>query len=147
MLTPISIICDPQHKPQKALCFLSLLQKNICISRQSQKQTKGDQGMRGNGWHSNRRVAGFRYQWLGQFIMLKTYICFIYISFVNTSYFFLGGGGHTVVKLYTLNKSSYFSRIKIKRRPRYLIEILWERFYHGPFFSSKRHVLDHVIQP
>lgn len=90
MLTPISIICDPQHKPQKALCFLSLLQKNICISRQSQKQTKGDQGMRGNGWHSNRRVAGFRYQWLGQFIMLKTYICFIYISFVNTSIFLRG---------------------------------------------------------
>lgn len=25
--------------------------------------------------------------------MLKTYICFIYISFVNTSYFVGGGGG------------------------------------------------------
>lgn len=77
--------------------------------------------------------------------MLKIYICFIYILFVNILYFFLGGGGYIVVKLYILNKFLYFLRIKIKRRFRYFIEIFWERFYYGLFFSSKRYVFDYVI--
>lgn len=77
--------------------------------------------------------------------MLKIYICFIYILFVNILYFFWGGGGYIVVKLYILNKFLYFLRIKIKRRFRYFIEIFWERFYYGLFFSSKRYVFDYVI--
>lgn len=78
--------------------------------------------------------------------MLKIYICFIYILFVNILYFFFGGGGeYIVVKLYILNKFLYFLRIKIKRRFRYFIEIFWERFYYGLFFSSKRYVFDYVI--
>lgn len=76
--------------------------------------------------------------------MLKIYICFIYILFVNILYFFFGGG-YIVVKLYILNKFLYFLRIKIKRRFRYFIEIFWERFYYGLFFSSKRYVFDYVI--